>query len=1141
MAVLWEVQLLGGPSVVRRGDTDPLRFVRRKTNELLAHLAFRPGQPQPRARLAFLLWPDASERNGRVSLSAVLKELRAALEPPGVPGGTVIVTESPDTLALAPYAVAIDVTEFEALRRRAAHAPDPASRLELLLEAADRYGGPLLPDFEQSWVEPEREQLASRYFQTVEAAVRLLEGRGDHDRAVELARRAVERDRWREDAHALLVRVLLDAAQPAQARHACDVAIKLLTGEGLEPSEALLRLGREAERAAALEAAARPGPIQGETRPAAGALPAGTVTFLVTDIEGSTALVQRLGAAYDALLDRHRMLLSREFSRHGGTAFKEIGDGFWVTFARAGNALACAVACQRALASAAWPESGEPPRVRMALHAGEAETDGGDYRGLALHAASRLLAAAHGGQILLSEAAAALARASLRPGSGLTLEDLGAYRLRDFPPQTIFQAAYPDTPRRDFPPPNADPAHPAHLPAVFDRFVGRDEAQAELAVRLTDADTRLLTLTGTGGTGKTRLAVEAARRIASRFPGGVWFISLAGLTDPRLLPEHLLRALGRPEGGREPLEEIARALAAGPALLILDNFEQLLPDGRTTVRLLLERVPGLTCLVTSRQPLSLAAEQEWEVSPLPAPEAARPERVTEIDSVRLFVDRARRRRPDFRVTDKNVADVAALCARLDGLPLALELAAAWAKVLDPARMLAELRKGDRFPRDPDGDRPDRHRSLADAFAVSYDLLPEDLRRFFARLAVFRGGWTLEAAEAVCDREDTRGGALDALARLREASLIRMEETPDGLRYRMLETVRDYAEARLTEQGRVADACRERHAAYFVAVARRISETIREGCWTEGMAELWQEIGNLRGALTFSGEHDLRDLVIALGDALGRIYFEAGLWADFDQMAYLLEEALLHRDRLDVLVRLRGLQGALARRRGREAEARDWWERRLVLCLQMGDAFRCADTLLDLAAQALDQGDALRAKRLLVRAIRYARRQQNRSPVALARAMQARIAFAEGNLALARRRTEQAEVLLGTDVSRETRMFAWPSLGRIWREIGELHRAETILGNALREALTGDRVFDAAAVLLEFGPLYERQGSPRRAALAYAASARIHTELGSRWKDRAAQALATFRQKNTSFDTEEFLLAAGNMPWQQTVLQLLEDG
>lgn len=840
---------LFGTLRVQQGERLISRFRTQQTGALLAYLAYHRQSSHSRESLLELCWPQSEPEAGRHKLSNALSSLRAQLEPPGIPGGSVLIADR-FSVELNPDAVTTDVAAFEQALRRAAQSRTTPNYVQALTEAAESYGGRLLPHYYEDWIAPEQERLQQRFQQTVSQLLGLLEKAGEFERALEWARRSLSIDPLREEAHQDVMRLLAAGGQPAEALRQYRELERLFSQElGETPSSAAQQLARQIET----QAASAPTPL-----PTPSIAPAlslceisapfrltGTVTFLLTDIEGSTALWEKTGEVFRSALTSHHALLRAEFRRNGGQEVKEAGDSFLVAFAGAGDGLSCAIACQQALAAQPWPEAIGSLKVRMALHTGDVEREDGEYHGLVLHRAARMLAAAHGGQILVSEATAGLLRRDLEPGT--SLKDLGVWRLRDVEaPERLFQVETARQERQEFPPLNAEPAHSARLPLQFTRFFGRTEEIANIAQRLQSPETRLLTLTGPGGTGKTRLAIEAVSKFGETFPGGIWFVPLADISDPGLIGSEIVGALGIPRTGQvEPLEQAAAALAKQPSLLILDNFEQLVEGGAEIVQMLLERLPALQCLVTSRQRLGVSGEQEFAVSLLPTPNGAdTPERLSLFESVRLFVDRAQVSAQDFQLTNHNGPAVAELCDRLEGLPLAIELAAARIQVMTPAQMLVQLSRRFEFLVSRKRGVAERQRTLRAAVDWSYKLLSSELQQFFAQLSVFRGGWTVEAAEVVCDEPL----ALDYLAQLREGSLILTEESDSGIRFRMLETLREYAEETLLREERAI--LLRRHRDYFQRFAQEGKQGIESLELERWARALEMEQDNLRQALAF---------------------------------------------------------------------------------------------------------------------------------------------------------------------------------------------------------------------------------------------------------------------------------------------------
>jgi class 3 adenylate cyclase len=483
-------------------------------------------------------------------------------------------------------------------------------------------------------------------------------------------------------------------------------------------------------------------------------LPTGTVTLLFTDIEGSTRLLERLGDRYVEVLAEHRRLLRAAFARFHGCEVGTEGDAFFVAFAKASDAVAAAVAGQRMLAAHPWPD-GTVLRVRMGIHTGEPIMVGQDYAGLDVHRTARICSAGHGGQVLLSGATRELLGAELP--SAVRLRDLGESRLKDLTePQRLFQLVIPGLPA-DFPALRTLGTGPIQVPVPLTRFVGRQRELADIRTLLARDEVRLLTLTGPGGTGKTRLAVHAAADLQGAFPDGVVFIDLASATDPGLVPPTIAQTLGiRETAERSLVESVAQQLGDRRLLLVVDNFEQVLAAAPAVVELL-AACGRLKALVTSRVALHVSGEHTYPVPPLSLPdrEASDARDVASSEAVTLFVDRAQAVDPEFAVTEANTPVLAEICRRLDGLPLAIELAAAHIRLLTPQALASRLGRRLQLLKGGPRDVSARQQTLRATIDWSYDLLETDEQTLFARLAIFAGGCTLEAAEAICDPGTTR--------------------------------------------------------------------------------------------------------------------------------------------------------------------------------------------------------------------------------------------------------------------------------------------------------------------------------------------------------------------------------------------------
>src|SRR5687767_2763450 len=547
--------------------------------------------------------------------------------------------------------------------------------------------------------------------------------------------------------------------------------------------------------------------------------PSGTVAFLFTDIEGSTKRWETNQQAMEAAVERHFALLREAIAAQDGVLFKTIGDAIQAAFPTVPKAIAAAIDAQIALRRADWGELG-PLRVRMAIHAGDATPRDDDYLAPALNRLSRLLGTGYGEQILLTDTARTLA--TTLP-VGYALQDLGRHRLRDLlEAERIFQLCGPGLPA-EFPPLRSLNQQPTNLPAQPTPLIGRERERTVLGAMLTADGTRLVTLLGPGGTGKTRLALQVAAERLETFPDGVWWVPLAAVTNPGLVPQAIAAPLGVRENPGEPLlTTVGGYLRSRRTLLLLDNMEHLLAAA-PQIHTLLEAAPGLVVLATSREPLRLRAEREFPVAPLPLP-APTPtgltaEEALESPAVRLFVERASALKSTFRLDADTVADVVAICQRLDGLPLAIELAASRVRLLSPAALLARLDQRLAILTGGARDLPARQQTLRATIAWSHDLLAPAERALFARLGVFAGGCTIEGAEAVCS---AAGGLpldlLDGIDSLVQKSLLRQVEGPGGdPRFVMLETIREFAQERLHELAE-APALRRAHADTFLAMA-----------------------------------------------------------------------------------------------------------------------------------------------------------------------------------------------------------------------------------------------------------------------------------------------------------------------------------
>jgi predicted ATPase/class 3 adenylate cyclase len=542
----------------------------------------------------------------------------------------------------------------------------------------------------------------------------------------------------------------------------------------------------------------------------------GTVTFLFTDIEGSTRLWEEHPQAMSEALARHDTILAEAVESSGGHVVKTTGDGLFAVFGRAEPALATALAAQRSLIGAAWDPSCEL-RVRMGLHTGDAEFRDGDYHGSAVNRAARLTSAGHGGQVLVSGATAQLLVGGRLPDHAELLS-LGEHRLRDLgQPEVLHQLCHPDLPRR-FPPLRTLTAFPGNLPLQVSSFIGRERELARIAAALDEA--RVVTLTGVGGVGKTRLALQAAARMLPRYREGAWLVELAPVRDPDGVPSALAVVFGvSVRFGMTLQESLAEFLRTKQLLLVLDNCEHLLEPVAELVEFLLHGCAGLVVLATSREGLAIDGERILPVPSLPSPSPdAGPEAAGQADAVRLFVERAKAVDPDFSLTTANTAPIIEICRHLDGVPLAIELAAAQVVAMSPTELVEGLVR--RFDTLAGGRRRavQRHQTLRAAIDWSYDLLSGDERQLLVRLAVFSGGCSRAAAEAVCgDAPLAPRKVFGLLAALVAKSLVIAQRDGPETRYRLLETIREYGEERLAATGET-ESLRTSHAEYYCQLA-----------------------------------------------------------------------------------------------------------------------------------------------------------------------------------------------------------------------------------------------------------------------------------------------------------------------------------
>lgn len=768
-------------------------------------------------------------------------------------------------------------------------------------------------------------------------------------------------------------------------------------------------------------------------------LPTGTVTFLLTDVEGSTRLWEAHSAEMSEALARHDDLIRDSVETCGGRIVKTRGEGdsTFTVFRSTGDAVSCALKLQSNLLNEEWP-GGLAIRVRMSLHTGVAELRGNDYYGRDVNRSARLRDVAHGGQIVASQAVRDSVR-DLVPGGG-SFADLGLHYLRDLArPEHIYQLSRPDLPDK-FPALRRLESRSTNLPLQLTSFVGRHQELQEVRELL--SDTRLLTLTGSGGCGKTRLALELGARVADDFPDGVFWVELGALNDPDLVTQTALAALSiREEGGTDAFEALSNFLDEKKLLLILDNCEHLLQACADLADRLLRVRPYVQVLTTSRQPLNLSGETSYRVPSLPVPDPQRRPSVDDLmryESVRLFVDRAAHVNPTFSLSTENADAVARICSRLDGIPLAIELAAARCQAHSPETIAERL--DDRFAFLTGGSRTalPRQHTLKALVDWSYDLLDDEERILLRRLSVFAGGFNLESVEGVCLGDELAPGShLDLVSELVNKSIVVYEERGRGARYFLLETIREYSGQRLEDSGET-EAIRDSHLNWFLSMAERGEPEVTTAAWLQTMED---EHDNLRAALQWAIRREFADAALRLTGALARLWTTHGhlsegrrwleealgsgtepapsvrakalnaagalawMQGDHDAAISKYEEALALRrglgDPAGIAATLANL-GIVSYTQGQYSEARSRYEESLKIWREIGDPHGVARSLDNLGNLAQEQGDYLEAQRLYEESLEISRRLQDKWLTARSLNNLGEVALLKGDLVLARK-------------------------------------------------------------------------------------------------------------------------------------------
>lgn len=839
--------------------------------------------------------------------------------------------------------------------------------------------------------------------------------------------------------------------------------------------------------------------------------PTGTVTFLFTDIQDSTSLWATMPEAMRHSLAHHDALVRQAAEAHGGYVFKMVGDACQVAFSTSEQALCAAVAAQTALQSQpaeAWGETG-PLRVRMGIHVGPAEWCGHDYAvAHTLNRVARIMSAGHGGQILLSAAVVEMVRDA---SFAFCLRDLGQHRLKGLSQaEHLYQVVDPDLPA-DFPPLNTLNARPNNLPPEPTSLVGREQEVAAVRGLLLRSDVRLVTLVGPGGTGKTRLSLQVATELLDHFEHGAYFVALAPVADATLVPSTIAQTLEISEQGSKPLlHTLKDYLHDKHMLLVLDNFEQV-TAAAPVVAELLAAAPKLRILVSSRAALRVYGEKEFLVPPLRLPKLGQLpslDQLTQYEAVRLFIERAQDVKPDFVVTNENAPAVAEICHRLDGLPLAIELAATRIRLLPPNTLLTRLASRLKLLTSGARTLPARQQTLRGAIDWSYNLLDEGEQRLFRRLGVFVGGCTLEAAEAVCNANDELVvDVLDGIESLVEKSLLRQIETASGEpRFIMLQTIWEYAAEQLAESDEAAT-LEQQHTDFFLTLAEEADPQLKGRQQLEWLERLETEHDNLRAALRRAGASGDAETSLRLSSALAWFWRLRGYLSEGSawlEGALTLARGPEHEARMGGV--LSGL-GTLTMLQGRLPAARRYVEQSKELFQMTKDAHGLAFALRTLGLIHLFQGDPPAANTALEESLTLYRAVGDTWGVGMSLMILGMAALRQRDYATARARFEESLARFRQTGDTWFTAVLLNNLGDLARMEGDNGRATTLYEESLALFRKAGSKRELAASLHNLAYVAHNQGDTQRAAQLFHESLARQRELGN--QEGVTECLAGF--------------------------------